>query len=85
MGDIRKAHVLAEYPCEKCGGPCLRLTNANVLPDGRIDMQTLPAPVGLPVECNECAKSRRAKEAEEIRAYRKLNAQRKNWNNRGTI
>lgn len=36
MSNIRGVHVLAEFPCPRCGGAAISLAIAGVHPDGRL-------------------------------------------------
>lgn len=69
---VIKVHVLAEFSCSLCPSVCLRMTNAAVLPDGRIGEAEDYAGV---IVCNECEKKRR--EADE--AEREKSRQRRAW------
>lgn len=68
---VVKVHILAEHLCP-CGKTCLRMTVAEVLPDGRIGAaQRSPGEV----ECNDCAAERR----EEMERQMKITRQQRAW------
>lgn len=63
IGLTRKAHVLAEFACSICGGPCLRMAIADVGPDGLIAPTAIRTDSML--ECNNCIKVKHEKEEKE--------------------
>lgn len=58
-GLVRFVHVLAEFSCDKCGGPALRMSRAPLDASGTIRFAERPPSV----TCNDCERGQR--EADE--------------------
>jgi hypothetical protein len=71
-GPVRFVHALAEFRCDRCGGPCLQMCKAPVGDDGRVG-PTAEAMPG-PFVCNDCEAQERAKERAEYNRSRQQDA-----------